>query len=262
MPRKKSDPRENKVSAKKHKSDPAMAKSGRPRKTKVKARRRKAPPAEALAARPVSRPGQKTWKWTKIKRKAVKLIIEGTTINDIAKSTGKHRNTIRRWMNTSEFVHELMQRLEEFKNSRRFRRLQLTSRTLDRIENIVEDQFKAREGEDETGTLYDGEVLSSWLKEWRQMRGEERRDFGDHVDKVEKTVGINITGGLAVGAIVKHERVSLGEAIKSAFPSGAIIEGESAEIATGNLLAKAVTTTGLIDKILEEDAVAMEAGND
>ena len=267
MPRQTSDPRENRANAKKRKGDPAKGKSGRPRKTKTKAKRRKAAPSTAVATTKANTP--KRFKWTPLKRRALKYIIQGKTINYIADATGKHRNTIRRWMQDPVFVQELMQRLEEFKNTKRFRRLQMTSKTLDRIEKIVLDQFKAREeggvewDDDGMATLFDADTLTGWLKEWRAMRAEERKDFGDHVDRVEKKVGINISGGIGVLGLHKHQHehtVTLSEALQKAFPNGGTVEGRNIQEATGNLLAKAVVSTGIIDQIIEEDVAVMEAG--
>ncbi len=132
MPRASTDPRSNKTSNKTKKADPGKGKSGRPRKKKTKEKRRKAAPlaAKTLAKKPAKRRDKKKkgWVWSRTKRKAVRLILEGKQVKEIAKDCDIHRNTVRRWMQSPEFVTTLMTRLEEFKVSKRFARLKLTSK--------------------------------------------------------------------------------------------------------------------------------------
>lgn len=252
------------------KADPGKGKSGRPRKKKTKEKRRKAAPlaAKTLAKKPAKKRDKKKrgWVWSKTKRKAVRLILEGKQVKEIAKDCDIHRNTVRNWMQAPEFVTTLMTRLEEFKVSKRFARLKLTSKTVDNIGTIIEDMLEQRasgEVPEDEFNLYDYDSLSGWLKEWRAMRQEERKDFGDHVEKIEKRIGVHIEGGIGLFGQVNHTHthdVSLVDAMKQAIPVGTVIEAESIEEATGDALMIAATHEGLLDTILEEEAAQMESG--
>ena len=255
MPRKRPDPRTRDV-RKRSKSDPGKGKSGRPRNPKNK--NRKDPPKKStstIIATSVPRDPEspKNWTWTPDKRRFLRLLLQGWTISEIAREINKHRNTLRRWMRTPEFLQAAYDTLNEHKTAKRFRRIKATSIALDAIEENMLKGLLPEDHED-----YDPHAarrVHRWLQEFRSMRSQEREDFGDNVKRVEKT--LDVTGGVEVNHQHNVE-VSFTDLAKQVVKPGQKILASDAAEATGMLAAQVMMETEVLEDIHQQDLIEMQ----
>lgn len=218
--------------------------------------------------------------WSDPRReKALKLILFGMPKQQVAKEIDVHRNTVNNWCADPRFIAMLNQRMNEHKAATRVRRLRATNTMTDKIERVtlallndVEDTLHI----DDSGKPHiadaDREKLGKGVRlfrelgfEFREMREQERKDYGDDIKKVAVNQQTTITGDVNV----QHHGVNdvpFADFVRKAMQEK-VIDAESFELpqgsSSGQLLLKTaervLTDTDLLDRLAEEDKVYEEA---
>lgn len=137
----------------------------------------------------------RAWKWTKVKRKAVRMVCRGWPDTRIAKELGKHRNTIRNWKGTAEFNAAVITYAREYVNRVRFKRVHESGIIADQLASQVARQL-AEVNKSDAGDVKQGNLnaMQLFLREYREFRAVERSDFGDDVRRVEGSFHVTGTG--------------------------------------------------------------------
>lgn len=151
------------------------------------------------------------WKWGKVKREVLKMTLKGYSAVMIAKETGVHRNTIRRWKNTPEFQQALVEAAREYRQQHQLKRVHETGVILDqlaaqvavRLAALNQPATPADDGNSPLFTQTDLNMLQTFMREYREFRAQERADFGETQKRVEGQINIGfsgLTGGAAAPA--------------------------------------------------------------
>jgi len=242
------------------------------------------PPAPPIDVEPIAQvsaqPSEVDW-WAEDPRREqlLEMILDGMSKSYAAKQLKPqvHRNTVNNWCADPRFISEANARMNEHKAGKRIRRLRVTNIINDKTEKItlalatkLEGDIidaatgKAKDKIDDSvkGTL---SVFRQMAYEFREMRGQERIDYGDDVKKVAVQSQHTITGdvhvnhtGLNDTPFVDYFRRSL---------QNRVIDVESIEMKPGEnegqLLLKAaehlMVDTDLLDEINDEDKKLEEA---
>lgn len=192
-------------------------------------------------------------------------ITQGMDKSTIAKRVGVHRNTINNWFADSRFIEAANRRVREYQASTRLRRTMATGA----ITNVVEMLAAKAVSEVHTTLTTPGSKLADVEKgkisfaremmfEYREMRGQERIDFGDDIKRVHVQGQHNVTGEIAVTHSVDSTpfRDYIRKAIDAKVIDVNALEGET----QGQLLLKAaehmLVDTDILDEIEREDLEA------
>ena len=202
------------------------------------------------------------WKWTRVKRKAIKLILQGRSNVQIAKELGKHRHTIRRWKETDEFRAETLRQAHEYANQKRFKRVYETGAMTDSVaRHAVKTLTKLEKNRKVSGAEFSRAL--SFLREYRAFRAEERQDFGDNVQRMEVGGGftVGITGESGAPKTVTGEQSFKDFLQKSAasMPKRVIQGVTTPAEALVAVTREALKNTDVLDKLHEEDDAHMAA---
>lgn len=116
--------------------------------------------------------GAGAWGWTKQKRLALRLFLDGHSMQAIGERIDVNRSTVSRWTRTPEFRKEAATRLRERIILTTIRRMRLLGGVLDEIERrVLQDFIAGKSRDDETDTLF------GWMEEYRLLRKVERIDL-------------------------------------------------------------------------------------
>lgn len=138
-------------------------------------------PAQIVVAPQPSAPVKSTWQWTKVKRKAVQLVLEGYSDRDIGDKLGKHRNTILAWRHTPEFALEVKEQMEQFATRLKLKRIRQTTALTD----VFVSKLATAANEDNLAKV------GTYGREFHAMRMEERQDLGDNIKRVDARVQVD-----------------------------------------------------------------------
>lgn len=221
----------------------------------------KAPPKDAQPSAQGEH-SAKGWKWTRKKRKAVRLIVQGWNNRRIAEELGVHRNTVRTWKATQEFRAAVITEASEYTQRTRFKRVHETGVITDQIVAQVARSFKQLK--DQKGELNQTQLnaMQTFMREYREFREQERADFGDARSGGGGGLSVNFNlGGMATsdptaGAKGAQSFKRFVEENMEKIPTGLIEQartpGEALVLATRAL----VQETSILDDLYEEDKAA------
>ena len=196
------------------------------------------------------------WSWNKKKRVAFRMTLEGVSQTAIAKNLGVHRNTIRNWTRTREWLEELKARIQEKQLSTKLRRIGTMDTLVDSLTR------KAQDIADSPIPVHPA-TASVFLKECREYVKTERDLYGENakiaasggpngsmvninIGGNDPSIPVNVDmGGQAFKDFVK-QNTAQGETIDAASPQEVLIAK------TRSMLAG----TDVLDLLNEEDKYA------
>lgn len=200
------------------------------------------------------------WKWTKKKRAAIKLILQGRTDVSIAEQLGIHRHTVRNWKRHPEFHAEVMTAAREYVNRKRFQRVsetgiitdQLAAQVVTRLNEIMNRGKKGKPG---AVAQADINALQLFMREFREFRSHERADFGDDVKRVEGRLQIF---GDDSGAVPKSTKAAQSfkqfvEQHADKLPERIITSATNAQDAILSVARELLQQTEIVNEIFEEE---------
>lgn len=129
-------------------------------------------PATAQALRRV-----RSLRWNDAKSRAVDLLLLGASNRFIARQVGANRGTVNAWMHHPEFQQEARRRLQQHLDAYRQRRLRETNDYANRVATFANAALM--QAELDPANEEAARAAQIWLSEYRALRAEERRDFGD-----------------------------------------------------------------------------------
>lgn len=192
------------------------------------------------------------WTWDKKKRVAFRMMLEGHPHISIAKHLGVHRNTIRNWSRTPEWLAEMRARIAEKQTATKLRRLSMTDEA---IEKLNERFLSAVEPNSEMGP----KMAAVFIKELREFIAAERKMYGEAAgpgtpSQNSPVVNINLPGSGTTGLD------SQSSATTDTMSFKALLQAHNAPVDASNLqdgmVAKAreiLLNTDVLDRIREED---------
>ena len=202
-------------------------------------------------------PAKEEWVWDKKKRVAFRMAMEGAGPVDIAKKIGVHRNTIRNWSRTPEWLTELRTRIQEKQLSTKLRRLD--------VHEALTDTLSVRAAEAMGGQIPSFQLTGIFLKEYREYMKAERELYGENVKGTGGAGGgqgnggggplVNINLGNTNPAEAESELDALAfkDFLKSGTADGETIEAESEQEALVLKARAMLKTTDILDRIHEAD---------
>lgn len=191
------------------------------------------------------------WDWDEQREKAVDLAVAGWSNKQIATELGVHRNTVSNWKNHPEFQKRIAKSNNEHAEIVRQRRARETNMLNDRIAKLSADAIERVEKKPQDAHAV--RDMKALLEEYRAMRGEERQDIGDNVQRHE------VSGSVQHSHEHSVRGMSFKELMKSAMAKHNIIDVTAVEVIENPLLALAniaqqtVLRDGVLDEIAEED---------
>lgn len=195
------------------------------------------------------------WTWDKKKRLAFRMSLEGTPQVDIAKKLGVHRNTIRNWTRTREWLTELKNRIQEKQMSTKLRRLNM-------VDDLVDDLHdKAKEIINTDKPVHPG-TAGVFIKEFREYVRTERELYGENMkgqaslQAPQQGALVNINVSDQGPVIVEASGMAFKDFVKQNTAAGETIEAESSQEAMIAKTRSLLTNTDLIDSLNEEDKAA------
>jgi DNA-binding CsgD family transcriptional regulator len=196
------------------------------------------------------------WVWTKVKRRALELTMEGVPVGQIADKLGKHRNTIRNWWHSPEFKVEVQRRMSEYTTSMKLRQTHRTSvlgeALYTKATRLMAEALAAG------GKLNIGESQFI-LRELRDYQREEREVTGGTVARVEHRVLFEGGGETAEAKKDSASARSFHEFLKEHVPHVTSLKALPADASPQDGLievaAELMQATDLLDKIGEEDRI-------
>ena len=204
----------------------------------------------------LTKASRQPWKWTKSKRAAVKLVVQGRSDIQIAKEVGKHRHTVRKWKQTPEFNAACMEAAREYVNRVRYKRVYETGVITDHLSGHVAKCLAHLQATELTDvTQVHMSQLQTCLREYREFRAQERSDFGDDVSRGE--VNLRVFGGAA--ASQESDQVSgqslrdLLEANQDKIPERVISGAASTTEALVEGVRQVLQNTDVLNQMYEED---------
>lgn len=237
------------------------------------------PDAQPSAQMSTSASEEDWWAQDPRREQLLEMILDGMTKSQACKQLKPpvHRNTVNNWCSDPRFIAEANARMNEHKAGKRIRRLRVTNIINDKTEKVtlaliskIEDDVidKATgkvKDKIESSVKENLSIFRQMAYEFREMRGQERIDYGDDVKKVAVQSQHTITGdvqvqhtGVSVTPFVDYMKRQLSNRIID-VDSIEIKEGES----EGQFLLKAaehlMTDSDLLDEINEEDKQLEEA---
>ena len=226
------------------------------------------PPAKSTGSDPASlakivqgqvvTKGKRTrWKWTKRKKDAFKLLMQGAGVSETAERVGAHRNSVMLWMKAPEWLADAQRYVSEAQVSTKLRRIKMAS--------VIADQLGAKSlkalAEDDLDVGKTGLVLREHLNYLRA----ERDLFGEEQGGGVAPGGtINIT----VGAPGQPQAVSEGRQATALlafrefmerYDPNLAVAAHSPQQAAAVLAEKVLQESSLMDTIREEDREEMRA---
>lgn len=202
----------------------------------------------------VEKPGE-VWAWTRVKRRALDLTLEGLPIGQIADKLGKHRNTIRNWWHSPEFKGEVQRRITEYATSMKLRQSHRSSVLSEAL--FTKATRLMKEALEEGGKIDIGQSQLV-LRELRDYQREERELAGGTVARVEHRIFVE--GGETPEA--KRDSASarsFHEFLKEHVPHVTSLKTMPADTTPQEALvevaAELLQSTDLLDKIGEEDKI-------
>jgi len=217
--------------------------------------------------------------WTEDPRReqALEMILDGMSKSAVAKALPCHRNTVNNWCADARFVAEANARMNEHKAGKRIRRLRTTNLINDKVEKVslaLIGKIESAIIDPKTGKAVSDipesinktmSLFRQMAYEFREIRGQERIDYGDDVKKVAINSTQTITGDVHVTQhgvndtpFADYVRKSL--ANRSIDVEAIEVKGDATG---GQLLLRAaehlMVDTDLLDEINEEDKLAEEA---
>lgn len=213
--------------------------------------------SEAAKSGGLAKASRQSWKWTKSKRAAVKLVVQGRSDIQIAKEIGKHRHTIRKWKQAPEFNAACMEAAREYVNRVRYKRVYETGVITDHLSGHVAKclaHLQATELTDVTQVHLS--QLQTCLREYREFRAQERSDFGDDVSRIEGK--FSFVGGGGAGASPENEVSSqslhaLLETHQDKIPERAITGAANVTEALVEATRQVLQNTDVLEKMYEEE---------
>lgn len=134
----------------------------------------------------VSQPGEpKEWVWTKAKREALKLTLEGMPIGKIAERTGRHRNSIRLWWSSPDFQKEVRVRMHEHATSMKLRQTFRAGTMGETLFNRAVELMSAAQKNSGKLDIGQAQLVFRELRDWQR---EEREIVDGNVQRIEKRV--------------------------------------------------------------------------
>lgn len=212
--------------------------------------------AKVVHGTALSGPRGTRWKWTKRKREAFKLIMQGAGISETADRVKAHRNSIMLWMKAPEWMAEAQKYVTEAQVSTKLRRIKMAS--------VIADQLGAKSlkalAEDDLDVGKTGLVLREHLNYLRA----ERDLFGEEAGGGGAAPGGHVH--IHVGAPGQPQPVDDGRQATAMlsfidfmqkYDQNLAVMAHSPQHAAALLAEKTLQESSLIDTIREEDREAM-----
>ena len=145
-------------------------------------------------------PVQRPWKWTRVRREAMKLLLQGYDRQDVAARLGIGRNTLTRWGKRPEWITEFRQRMAEADSRSRLRRLAVTRTLTDKLGAEALKAIHPEPGED-----INIPRAGLYLREHREHIALERKtvEAMGLSATIANTVGPNVRGAMNGDRTVK-----------------------------------------------------------
>ena len=147
-------------------------------------------------------PKPEDFEWTEQRELALEYFMRGLPQTQIAEQVGVHRNTIRNWISHPGFIARARQWFAEYTVATRNRRIIETGKFGNRVSKVANQAMTVLEEMMEKSEFRKGEsipgkqlrMVRELMYEFRMLREEERKDFGDDVKRIE-TRGLHLHGG-------------------------------------------------------------------
>lgn len=200
------------------------------------------------------------WSWSKKKKEALRMLMAGSTVVDVAEKIGAHRNTITLWMKAPEWTIEAQRYVSEGQLSTKLRRLKMTSVLADQLGVKAVQALK----DDNLDPVRAGLLLrehTSYVKAERDLYGE---TTGGQNTGGQGTINIVLGGTGPNGAAPVDEGkqataiLSLKDFMKGYDPGLAVV-AHSPQEAMLLLAEKVLQESNLLDLIREEDRAEMRS---
>jgi hypothetical protein len=211
--------------------------------------------AKTVQGQVVSKARGRRWKWTKARRDALKLVLSGTPIVDVAERVKAHRNTIMGWMKQPEWMAEAQRAISESQVTTKLRRLKMTSIITDKL---GVHSLKALEGDSIANVQEANLALRAHLEYVRS----ERDLFGEGEQQGGQPAGVHIHLGApgqpqAVGSVNQATSLLSFREFMLKYDPGLAVVAHSPQEAALLLAEKVLQESNLLDIIREEDRAVM-----
>lgn len=203
------------------------------------------------------------WSWSKKKKEALRLVMGGSAIVDVAEKVGAHRNSIMLWMKAPEWLAEAQRLVGEGQLSTKLRRLKMTSVIADQlgvkaVQALKDDNFNPAT----TGLLL--REHTSYVKAERELYGEgaqpQQGSQGGTIQIVLGGSGPNAASPVDEGKQATAV-LALKDFMKGYDPNLAVV-AHSPQEAMLLLAEKVLQESNLLDMIREEDRAEMRSAQE
>lgn len=195
----------------------------------------------------------KDWKWTTKKWKALKLMLAGASVLQVAKSIGKHRNTVHNWSNHPVWQAEMATRLRQMQSSTKLRRVRATTVLADKL---ASKSLKLLSGKASKIDVARAGLVGRMHLEYAKA---ERAFFGENAESGATPMVNIIVGGNSPGSVapVADEKASTAvlafEEFMMKYSPDLAVEASSPQEAAALIAEKVLQESNLVDIIREED---------
>ena len=149
----------------------------------------------------VEKYSSKGFKWSKKKRKAVRLLMEGKSNKQVARTLSLNEKTIRRWKSTPEFTAEYVMRRREHLEQHTNKDITHAALLKDQMASMAAGQIadiqKSKDAGQRTATQGQLNALQLYLREFRELKTTHRQDHG--IDPRGGGSSINVNVGIGMG---------------------------------------------------------------
>lgn len=191
------------------------------------------------------------WKWTKKKREAFRLIMQGGTITDVAEKVKAHRNSVMVWMKHPEWQAEAARHLGETQGTTKLRRMKVTSILADKL---GAHSIKALD-DDDIDVSKAGLTLRShleYVRAERELFGEGEGNNGGPGTAVHVHLG-SLGQPQAVSGALQTTAVMAFKDFMDKYDPKLAVAARSPQEAAVLLMEKTLQESNLLDIIREED---------
>lgn len=215
----------------------------------------------AVVHRPAQRAPGDSWKWTKAKKEALRLTMNGAPVTEVAERLGVHRNSITNWMKHPAWLEEAQRQFNDSRTSSKFRRLKTTTIIADKLGVKAAQAIDKEEGDVDVNRA--GLFLRTHLEYAKAEKDIYSGDGNGQQNAPLVNINVQQNGGTSPSDKAADSRrgtdlLSYKEFLRAYDPNLAVV-ARSPQEADLLMAEKVLQESNLLDIIREEDREQMRA---